>query len=153
MELYLDADGCPVKEETYKVARRYGLSVHVVANSIIRVPADPLIVMVVVRHGFDAADNWIAERIGPEDIAITADIPLAERCLTRGARVLSPRGEPFSEDGIGEALATRALFEMLRQSGTIGGGPAPFSARDRSKYLAELDKTIQAIQRKIAKRK
>lgn len=153
MELYLDADGCPVKEETYKVARRYSLTVHVVANAILRVPPDPLIVMVVVPHGFDAADNWIAERIGPVDIAITADIPLAERCLIRGARVISPRGEPFSEDGIGEALATRALLEMLRQSGAIGGGPPPFSPRDRSKYLAELDHSIQAVQRKIAKRK
>ena len=148
MELYLDADGCPVKDETYKVARRYGMTVHVVANAALRVPPDPIVILVVVKHGFDAADDWIAERIGPKDIAITSDIPLAERCLVRGARVLSPRGEPFTEEGIGEALATRALLEMLRQSGTIGGGPPPFSARDRSNYLAKLDETIQTLKRK-----
>lgn len=148
MQLYLDADGCPVKDETYKVARRYGLTVHVVANAALRVPADPLIILVVVKHGFDAADNWIAERIGSEDIAITSDIPLAERCLNQGAMVLSPRGDRFTEDRIGEAMATRALMEMLRQGGEIGGGPPPFSVKDRSNYLSGLDQAIQAMKRK-----
>ncbi len=124
------------------------LRVHVVANAALRVPVDPLIVLVVVKHGFDAADDWIVDRIGPDDIAITSDIPLAERCLTRGARVLSPRSAPFSEERIGEALATRALWEMLRQSDINSGGPPPFSARDRSNYLAQLDQTIQALKRR-----
>lgn len=143
MEIYLDADGCPVKDETYKVAKRYGLVVHVVANASLRVPADPLFRMVVVRHGLDAADNWIAERVTAEDVAITSDIPLAERCLARGAWVLSHRGDPFTEDMIGEAMATRALMDMLRQDGSVFGGPSPFSPKDRSRFLSGLDQAIQ----------
>jgi uncharacterized protein YaiI (UPF0178 family) len=106
-----------------------------------------LIELIVVKGGFDAADDWIADRIGPGDIAITADIPLADRCLRRSARVLGPKGHEFTEDAIGNALATRALLDMLRQSGEFGGGPAPFTKSDRSRFLAKLDETIHAIRR------
>jgi uncharacterized protein YaiI (UPF0178 family) len=147
MTIYVDGDACPVKDEVYRVARRYGIKVLVVANAPLRVPPDDLIEAVVVRGGFDAADDWIVERIGPGDIAITADIPLAERCLHRGARVLGPKGQPFTEGAIGEAMATRALLDMLRQSGAYGGGPAPFAKADRSRFLAKLDETIHAVRR------
>ena len=147
MSIYLDADACPVKEEVYRVARRYEIRVYVVANSPLRVPQDALIELAVVKGGFDAADDWIAERIGVGDIAVTADIPLADRCLRQGARVLGPKGLEFTEDDIGNALATRALLDMLRQSGEFGGGPAPFAKADRSRFLAKLDETIHAIRR------
>jgi uncharacterized protein len=151
MPIYLDADACPVKEEVYRVARRYGINVYVVANSPLRVPAEDLIELAVVKGGFDAADDWIAERIGPGDIAITADILLADRCLKRGARVLGHKGLEFTEEAIGNALATRALLDMLRQSGEFGGGPAPFGKADRSRFLAKLDETIHAIRREQCK--
>ena len=148
MPIYIDADACPVKEEVYRVARRHGVKVFVVANTSIRVPAEDLIEGVVVKGGFDVADDWIVERIGPGDVAITTDIPLAGRCLEKGARVLSPKGHPFTEDAIGEALATRALLDMLRQSGEFGGGPAPFAKADRSRFLSKLDETLHAIRRR-----
>src|SRR5436305_8173296 len=147
MPIYVDADACAVKEEVYRVARRYGIKVYVVSNAPLRVPAEDLIALVVVRGGFDAADDWIAARVGPGDIAITADIPLAERCLVRGARVLGPKGLEFTEGAIGDALATRALLDMLRQSGSFGGGPAPFAKADRSRFLAKLDETLHAVRR------
>lgn len=147
MPIYVDADACPVKDEVYRVARRYGIRVFVVSNSPIFVPKDELFEMVVVRGGFDAADDWIAERIGEGDIAVTSDIPLADRCLKKGARALGPKGLAFTEDSIGEALATRALLDMLRQSGEYGGGPAPFGKADRSRFLAKLDEAIHAIRR------
>jgi uncharacterized protein YaiI (UPF0178 family) len=149
MLIYIDGDACPVKAETYRVAKRHAVKTIVVANSAMMVPTDDLIELVVVRGGFDAADDWIVERIGPRDIAITTDIPLAGRCLRNGARVLGPRGYPFTEDSIGEALATRGLMEMLRQSGEIGGGPKPFSKEDRSRYLGKLDEFLHAIRRGI----
>ena len=147
MPIYVDADACPVKEEVYRVARRYAVKVYVVANAPMRVPAEDLIELVVVRGGFDVADDWIAERIGPDDIAITSDIPLADRCLRRGARVLGPKGLAFTEETIGDAVATRALLDMLRQSGEFGGGPTPFTKTDRSRFLSKLDETIHAIRR------
>lgn len=147
MAIYLDADACPVKEEVYRVARRYDLKVYVVANSPLRVPAEAIITLTVVKGGFNAADDWIAERVSTGDITITDDIPLADRCLQRGARVLSHKGLEFTEDAIGNALATRALLEMLRQTGEIGGGPPPFAKADRSRFLAKLDETIHAIRR------
>ena len=147
MVIYVDADACPVKEEVYRVARRYGIKVVLVSNAPLRVPQEDLIELVVVRGGFDAADDWIAEHAGAGDLAITADIPLADRCLKAGARVLGPKGNVFTEDSIGEALASRALLEMLRQSGAIGGGPAPFAKADRSRFLSRLDETIHAIRR------
>jgi len=147
MPIYVDADACPVKDEVYRVARRHEARVFVVANAPLFTPQDALIELVVVRGGFDAADDWIAERVGVEDVAITADIPLAERCLKAGARVLSPRGRPFTEDAIGDAMATRALMDMLRQSGEAAGGPAPFSKVDRSRFLSKLDEALHAIRR------
>ena len=147
MTIYVDADACPVKDEVYRVARRYAVEVFVVANAPIRVPREDRIGLVVVQGGFDAADDWIADRVGKGDIAITADIPLADRCLRRGARVLGPRGVEFTEDAIGDALATRALLDMLRQSGEIGGGPAPFGKADRSRFLSKLDELVNAVRR------
>ena len=147
MAVFVDADACPVKDEIYRVARRYAIKVYVVSNSAMRVPPEDLIEAVVVRGGFDAADDWIAERVGPGDIAVTADIPLAGRCLERGARVLGPKGVEFQEDSIGNALATRALLEMLRQSGEFGGGPAPFAKSDRSRFLSKLDELVHAVRR------
>jgi uncharacterized protein YaiI (UPF0178 family) len=147
MPIYIDADACPVKEEVYRVARRYGIRVFVVANSPIRVPNDELIELVVVRGGFDAADDRIVESAATGDIVITSDIPLADRCLRSGARVLSPKGAEFTEEAIGNALTTRALLEMLRQSGEFGGGPAPFAKADRSRFLGKLDELIHAVRR------
>jgi uncharacterized protein YaiI (UPF0178 family) len=148
MPIYVDGDACPVKEETYRVARRHQVKVYVVSNSTLRVPREELIELVVVRGGFDAADDWIVEHIGDGDVAITADIPLAERCLRQGARVLGPKGDEFTEDAIGDAMATRALLDMLRQSGEIGGGPAPFVKADRSRFLSKLDETLHALRRR-----
>ena len=147
MPIYIDADACPVKEEVYRVARRYGIKVFVVANAPIRVPADDLIELVVVPGGFDAADDRIVESVAAGDIVITTDIPLADRCIRSGARVLGPKGVEFTEDAIGEAMATRALLEMLRQSGEFGGGPAPFAKGDRSRFLGRLDELIHAVRR------
>jgi uncharacterized protein YaiI (UPF0178 family) len=147
MHIYVDADACPVKAEVYKVARRYAIPVKVVANAPMRVPEDELVELVVVKGGFDAADDWIAARAGAGDIVITTDIPLAERCLQRAARVLGPKGQEFSEGSIGEALATRALLEMLRQSGEFGRGPAPFQNADRSRFLSKLDELVHAVRR------
>ena len=147
MPIYIDADACPVKEEVYRVARRHAVKVFVVANAPIRVPAEDLIELVVVRGGFDAADDRIVESVAAGDIVITTDIPLADRCIRAGARVLGPKGLEFTEDAIGDALATRALLEMLRQSGEFGGGPAPFARGDRSRFLAKLDELIHAVRK------
>ena len=145
--LYVDADACPVKEEIYRVARRYGLPVSVVANAYIRVPAEPLIESVVVDAGPDVADDWIAERAGAGDIVITADIPLAARCLPAGAQVIAPNGRPFTPDSIGSAMAGRAIGEHLRSMGEITGGPKPFAPADRSKFLSSLDEAVQRARR------
>lgn len=147
MTIFVDGDACPVKDEVYRVAKRYGVKVVVVSNASLFIPTSDLIEMVVVKGRFDAADDWIVEHASPGDVVITSDIPLAERCLLRGARVLGPKGHAFSEETIGEAMATRALMDMLRQSGTISGGPAPFAKGDRSRFLSKLDDTIQAIRR------
>jgi uncharacterized protein YaiI (UPF0178 family) len=147
MPIYVDADACPVKDEVYRVARRYALGVHVVANAPLRVPREALIELVVVKGGFDAADDWIADRAEAGDIVVTADIPLAARCLARGARVIGPKGSEFTEEAIGDALATRALLEMLRQAGELGGGPAPFARSDRSRFLSKLDEVVNAVRR------
>ncbi len=147
MTIYIDGDACPVKEEVYRVARRYEEPVIIVSNSPLRVPEETLIRLEVVKGGFDSADDWIVEQIERGDIAVTADIPLADRCLQKGARVLGPKGTAFNEDSIGEALATRALLDMLRQSGEYGGGPAPFAKADRSRFLSKLDETIHAARR------
>jgi uncharacterized protein YaiI (UPF0178 family) len=145
--IFVDADGCPVKPEIYRVARRYDLPVTLVANAWMRVPKAPGLELVVVPGGLDVADDWIAERVTADDIVITADIPLAARCLRKGARVLDTRGGVFTEDGIGEALASRELLSRLRDLGTVTGGPAPFAPRDRSLFLQRLDAAIQALRR------
>ncbi len=147
MRILLDADACPVKEQVYRVARRYGLRVWVIANEWLRVPDEPLIARVIVAEGLDRADDWIAERIGPGDVAITADVPLADRCVKRRARVIAPNGRPFTESSIGADLATRNLMTALREAGEIRGGGRPFTKQDRSRLLGALDAAVQAIRR------
>lgn len=122
LEIYVDADACPVKEEIYRVARRYGLRVWLVTNAWLRVPEEPFITRVLVTEGLDRADDWIAERIAPGDVAVTADVPLADRCIKRGARVIAPNGRTFTEASIGADLATRNLMTALREAGEIKGG-------------------------------
>jgi len=136
-----------VKEEVYRVALRCGLKVSVVANSWMRVPQADWVEMVVVEGQFDAADDWIAERASRNDVVVTADIPLASRCLKAGARVISPRGRIFTEDSIGEALASRELQAHLREMGQITKGPSPLARQDRSRFLQALDQVIQAIRK------
>ena len=145
IRIYVDADACPVKDEVFRVAKRYGLKVFVVSNGRIRVPADPLVEMILVTGHFDAADAWIAERIAQTDVAVTSDIPLASLCLAKGARVLDPKGKVFTPESIGDALANRELMAYLRDTGNITGGPAPFESRDRSRFLQKLDDLVQAI--------
>lgn len=147
LDLYVDADACPVKAEVFRVAERYGLKIFVVANSWMRVPDDPMIELIMVADGLDVADDWIADRAGEGDIAITSDIPLAARCVKNGARAIGPDGRPFTEDGIGDVLATRNLMTDLREAGEIRGGGRPFTKQDRSRFLQTLDTTIQAIKR------
>lgn len=147
LAIYVDADACPVKDEVYKVAGRNRLNVFVVANSFINVPREPWIERVIVSTGFDAADDWIAERVSRGAIVITSDIPLADRCIKAGADVIGPTGKPFTEASIGMALATRDMMEDLRAMGTTGGGPKPFSARDRSAFLQALDVAVQRLKR------
>jgi uncharacterized protein YaiI (UPF0178 family) len=147
LDIYVDGDACPVKSEIYRVAGRYGLKVLVVTHGRLAVPAAARVERVRVPAGFGAADDWIAEHIRELDIAVTADIPLARRCLDRGARVLAPNGHSFTAASIGEALATRELMEHLRQMGQITGGPPPFARADRSRFLSRLDETIVAILR------
>lgn len=148
LEIYVDADACPVKDEVYRVAQRYGLKVYVVSNGGIRTPPDPMIERVIVPEGLDVADTWIAERIGPGDIAITADVPLASRCIKRGARAIAHDGRPFTQASIGNDLATRNLMTTLRDTGQIsGGGGRSFAKEDRSRFLGALDAAVQAIRR------
>ncbi len=137
--IFVDGDACPVKEETYRVARHYGAHVKVVADSWMRVPEDSGIELIVVKGDFDAADDWIVERVSEGDIVVTGDIPLADRCLKLGARVLGLRGREFTEDSIGEAMAGRELSSELRDLGIQTGGPRPFDKRDRSQFLQKLD--------------
>lgn len=145
--IHVDADACPVKAEVYKVAERHRLKVFVVANSPIAVPRDPLVERVVVAGGMNVADDWIAERVSRGDIVITADIPLADRCVKSGADVIAPTGKAFTANSIGMALATRNLMEDLRSAGAITGGPKPFSPRDRSAFLSALDLAIVRLKR------
>lgn len=147
-ELYIDADGCPVKEETYKVAARYQMKVWVVANKSMNIPLHPSVEMKVVAQGPDEADNWIADNITDKDICITGDIPLADRCLKKGAKALDHRGNEFTEDMIGEAMATRELMKELLEMGEVRGGPSAFEKKDRSNYLSSLDRIIQKLKRK-----
>ncbi len=146
--IYVDADACPVKDEIYRVAGRYGVRVVVVSNSLIAIPAAPLIERMVVQSGPDVADDWIAERAGAQDIVVTADVPLAARCVKAGAAVLAPTGRLFDETAIGLALATRNLMDGLRSSGQVTGGPRPFSHKDRSSFLSALDLAVNRARRR-----
>ena len=146
--IYIDADACPVKEEAYRVAARYGIQVVLVANSRMRVPEGGAVRLVLVAGGqLDSADDWIAARAGTRDIVVTADIPLASRCVAAGARVLDPRGRVFTEDSVGDTLATRNLMSQLREVGAVTGGPAPHARRDSSQFLQKLDELVQRIRR------
>jgi uncharacterized protein YaiI (UPF0178 family) len=145
LDIYVDGDACPVKNEVYRVAKRYDLKVLVVSDSPLRVPSDGRVERIRVKQGAGAADDWIAERIQEGDIAVTADIPLADRCLKRGARVVAPDGRIFTEASIGDALAGRELMDHLRQMGEVTGGPAPFAPSDRSRFLSRLDEVIVAV--------
>ena len=147
LHIFVDADACPVKEEVYRVARRYELDVTLVANSGMRIPNEPWLRLEVVADGFDAADDWIVEHVQSHDIVVTADIPLADRCLKEGARVIGPTGKAFTEDNIGQVVATRDLLSDLRGAGEITGGPPPLQKRDRSRFLQKLDEAIQSIRR------
>ena len=147
IRVYVDADACPVKEEIYRVAARHRLPVFVVSNSFIRVPQDPLIERVAVAAGPDEADNWIAERADATAVVITADIPLADRCIKQGAAVIAPNGKVFTADSIGMALAMRDLMTDLRSAGETTSGPRAFAPRDRSAFLSALDQAIRRLQR------
>lgn len=147
LHLYVDADACPVKPEIYRVAERYSLGVTLVAGSRMRVPLRPPVELVVVDQDFDAADDWIVEHAGREDIVVTTDIPLAARCLEKGATVIGPTGRPFTASNIGDALATRNLLSEMRGAGLESGGPPAFDERDRSRFLQALDRAIHAVRR------
>jgi len=143
LAIYVDADACPVKDEIYKVAARHDLKVFLVANKLLQAPRHPMIERIVVPQGPDVADDWIAERAGPQAIVVTADIPLADRCVKAGARVLAPNGKLFDQASIGMALAMRNLMEDLRSAGEVTGGPKGFTPRDRSAFLSALERAIQ----------
>lgn len=147
LDIYVDADACPVKEEAVRVASRHAMKTIMVSDGGVRPHPDPMVQIVVVSQGPDAADDWIAEHAGPGDIVITNDIPLADRCIKAGARAVRPNGEAFSEDAIGMTLATRDLMTGLREIGQITGGPRPFSKQDRSQFLNTLETLVQAAKR------
>lgn len=151
LHIFIDADACPVKQEVYRVASRYGLGVTLVANAWMRVPEAPSLTLQVVGGATDEADDWIVGHVGAHDIVVTADIPLANRCLKENARVISPAGKPFTEDTIGQTVAMRDLLTELRGAGTITGGPPPLGARDRSQFLQQLDQMIQSVRRQQAR--
>jgi hypothetical protein len=150
LHIFIDADACPVKQETYHVAERYGLQVTLVANSWMRVPEKNWIHLIVVNDNLDAADDWIVEHVCEDDIVISGDIPLASRCLKKGAGVLGTTGKEFTDSEIGDALATRDLLKELREAGGMTGGPAQFGKRDRSRFLQSLDQMIQRVRRKTS---
>lgn len=149
IKIYIDADACPVKDEVYKVAERYQILVLIVANQYMNIPIHKLFEMKVVSGGFDAADDWIVENCQANDIVITADILLADRCVKKGARVLGPKGEEFTEDNVGSAVASRELLQNLRHMGEIRGGPAPMDKKARSNFLNKLDQIIQSIRKRL----
>ena len=145
--LYVDADACPVKDEVMRVAERHALMAVYVSNSWMRLPDSPYVRRVIVAEGPDAADNWITEQITASDVAVTQDIPLADRCLKKGARALSPMGKPFTTDNIGMALAMRDLKAHLRETGDMLGGNPAFTRNDRSRFLQELERAVQDVRR------
>jgi uncharacterized protein YaiI (UPF0178 family) len=149
LRIFVDADACPVKEEVYRVALRRKVPVAVVSNSPFRVPVDPLVERVVVHGGYDAADDWIAERADESAVVITGDILLADRCLKAGATVIAHNGRPFTPASIGSAIATRAIMADLRAGGDVIGGPAPFGKADRSRFLQALDEALVRLERSV----
>ena len=149
-EIYIDADACPVRREVLRVAERHDLVVHIVSNRGFRTGADPRVRNVLVPEGPDAADDWIAEQATPADIVVTSDIPLADRVLKAGAQCLGPTGKPFTEQGIGMALATRDLMAHLRETGDIQGGGRSFTKQDRSSFLQALESAVQQAARRAA---
>jgi len=153
LHVYVDADACPVKEEVYRVARRYGLSVTLVANSRMRVPDQEGVALVVVGGSLDAADAWIVDHLGEDDIVVSADVQLAARCVSKGAHVVGPTGKPFTAANVGQALATRDLLADLRGCGAVTGGPRPLAARDRSRFLQTLDEVVQKVRRRSSDRR
>jgi uncharacterized protein YaiI (UPF0178 family) len=150
LHIYIDADACPVKEEVYRVAKRYDLKVTLVAASWMRIPESSWLSLEVVGEGLDAADDYIVEHVETDDIVITGDIPLAARSLEKGAYVLGHKGRPFTDDNIGPILATRDLLSELRTMGEVKGGPPPFAKKDRSLFLQQLDQAINTIRRERA---
>ncbi|MDQ0303174.1 uncharacterized protein YaiI (UPF0178 family) [Ancylobacter polymorphus] len=146
--IYIDADACPVKDETYRVAARHRLKVFLVANSWIAIPRDAEVERVIVAAGPDVADDWIVERVEEGDLVITADVPLAARVVAKGAEAIGPTGKPFTAASIGMQLATRNLMADLREAGEITRGPRPFSPRDRSEFLQALERSVQRLKRK-----
>jgi len=151
LHIFIDADACPVKKEVYRVAKRYKLNVTLVANSWMRIPDESWLSLEIVKDGLDEADDWIVEKVQPNDIVISADIPLASRCLKKEASVIGPTGNPFTKDNIGDAVATRDLLTNIRSTGEITGGPPPLSKQDRSNFLQQMDNVIQSILRKSLK--
>ncbi len=149
LDIYVDSDACPVKQEVCRVAKRYQMNVTFVSNSRIRIPDQKGIKLVIVGGQLDAADDFIVENVAKDDIVVTADIPLASRCIKSGAQVLGPTGHFFSDANIGEALATRNLMSELREAGSIMRGPPPFQKRDRSRFLQSLDQIVQTIKRPL----
>jgi uncharacterized protein len=147
-EIYVDGDACPVKDEVMRVSARHHLVVHLVSNKALRADPNPLLHRVMVAEAPDAADDWIAQHIGAEDIAVTADIPLAARCLAKGAAALGPTGKPFTAESIGMALAMRDLNAHLRDSGALKGNNPTFTRQDRSRFLQSLENAIQARRRR-----
>lgn len=148
IQIYIDADACPVKDETFKVAARYKIKSYVVANQYQNVPLDPLVELKIVSSDFDASDNWIVDQLTNQDIVITADILLADRCVKKGGRVIGPKGIEFTEDNIGSAVANRELMQNLRHMGEMRGGPAPMDKKARSQFLSKLDQVIQSLLRR-----
>lgn len=147
--LFVDADACPVKDEVFRVAARLGLRVFVVSNAWMRLPDDPAIERVIVGQGLNVADDWIAERAGRGAVVITNDVPLADRCVKAGARVVAPNGRVFDQASIGMALATRDLMEDLRSAGQTTGGPRPFGPRDRQTFLQSLDREVRRAAKEL----
>lgn len=147
LRIFIDADGCPVKDEVYRVAKRYGLHVFLVANSYMRAPEGDWLERIVVDGTANAADDWIVEHVEKNDIVVTGDIPLASRCVHKEARVLGLKGRPFTEDNIGGVLATRDLLSELREQGAKTSGPTAFAKQDRSRFLQELDAMVHACRR------
>jgi len=150
LKIYIDADACPVKSEVFRVAERYELDVTLVSNTWMNTPKSNRIRLQVVDGKFDAADDWIVNHVQTDDIVISADIPLADQCLEKGARVIGPKGRVFTKDNIGDIMATREIMAHLRDLGTMTGGPAPFQKKDRSRFLQSLDQMIQKIKRNNA---